>query len=365
MPPAVWCERFCQRMRSWPEPGSSARCKVRPRTPMSGSAPSSPHGTGCWASRARDRCSSSTATMAMPTILAPSSASSCARLRFRRRSQGRHGEGKKTIEMPSDPTAPAALAASVAAAFANLPAVAAVALAGSGVTGAADEQSDVDLYVYAGAPVAMADRVAIVTGFATCREVGNDFWEPGDEWIDTQTGRHVDVMYRTPAWIEEQLKRVLVRHEASVGFSTCFWHNVLHSTPLFDRSGWYRDLQAMATRPYPQPLRRAIIAKNHQILRQTLSSYLAQIDRAVRRGDSVSIQHRVTALLASYFDVLFAANELPHPGEKRLLQLSARHCSKIPTDMESHINALLERLDGLLANEGLIPVACNADRWLP
>ena len=149
-------------------------------------------------------------------------------------------------------------------------------------------------------------------------------------------------MYRTPVWIEEQLERVLVRHEASVGYSTCFWHNVLHSTPLFDRSGWYRDLQAAATRPYPQPLQRAIIARNHPILRQTLSSYLAQIERAMRRGDSVSIQHRVTALLASYFDVLFAVNELPHPGEKRLLQIAATHCAKTPPDMETQINALLE-----------------------
>ena len=265
---------------------------------------------------------------------------------------------------------------SVAAAFANLPEVVAVALAGSGVTGAADGQSDVDLYVYAGAPVAIADRVAIATHFATRREVGNAFWEPGDEWIDSQTGRHVDVMYRTPVWIEEQLERVLVRHEASVGYSTCFWHNVLHSTPLFDRSGWYPDLQAKAARPYPRALQHAIIARNHPILRQTLSSYLAQIERAVRRDDSASIQHRVTALLASYFDVLFAVNELAHPGEKRLLQLAATHCAKIPADMETQINtvletaarpaspaivtrvnALLNSLDDLLANEGLIPVA--------
>lgn len=267
------------------------------------------------------------------------------------------------------------VAASVATAFANLPEVVAVALAGSGGTGAADERSDIDLYVYAGAPVPMADRVAIATSFATRAEVGNDFWEPGDEWIDAQTGRHVDVMYRTPAWIEEQLERVLIRHEASVGYSTCFWHNVLHSTPLFDRSGWYGDLQATAARPYPEPLKRAIIARNHPILRQTLSSYLAQIERATRRGDSLSIQHRVTALLASYFDVLFAINELPHPGEKRLLQLAMR-CSKIPADLESqinallntaarpvtpaivtHVNALLNSLDDLLANEGLIRIA--------
>ncbi len=178
--------------------------------------------------------------------------------------------------------------------------------------------------------------------FATRAEVGNDFWEPGDEWIDAQTGRHVDIMYRTPVWIEEQLERVLVRHEASVGYSTCFWHNVLHSTPLFDRSGWYHDLQAAATRPYPRPLQRAIIARNYPILRQTLSSYLVQIERAMRRGDSVSIQHRVTALLASYFDILFAVNELPHPGEKRLLQIAATRCPKTPSHMETHINSLLE-----------------------
>jgi hypothetical protein len=131
----------------------------------------------------------------------------------------------------------------------------------------------------------------------------------------------------------------------------------------------------MAACPYPPPLRRAIIAKNHPILRQALSSYVAQIERAVRRGDSVSIQHRVTALLASYFDILFAVNELPHPGEKRLLQLAATRCAKIPAEMEIQVNALLETsarpaspaiitlidalldsLEDLLADEGLIPV---------
>jgi hypothetical protein len=181
-------------------------------------------------------------------------------------------------------------------------------------------------------------------------------------------------MYRTPVWIEEQLERVLVRHEASVGYSTCFWHNVLHSTPLFDRSGWYRDLQAKAAHPYPRPLQRAIIARNHPILRQSLSSYLAQIERAVRRGDSVSVQHRVAALLASYFDVLFAVNELPHPGEKRLLQFAATRCAKTPPEMEAQINGLLEiaarpatpavighikvlldSIDALLVDEDLLP----------
>ena len=277
--------------------------------------------------------------------------------------------------LPAETTMSAALAQQVAEAFAALPQVVAVAMAGSRTTDAADDQSDIDLYVYAAEPSVIRDRVAIATRLAAHSEVGNHFWEPGDEWIDARTGLHVDVMYRTPDWIAEHLERVLVRHEALVGYTTCFWANVLYSEPLVDRGRWYRDMQEMAARPYPEPLRRAIVAKNHPILRRTISSYLAQIERAVRRGDSVSIQHRVTALLASYFDILFAVNELPHPGEKRLLQFALTQCTKVPPGMETqmnalletaarpatpevvqHVNALLDDLDGLLANEGLIPV---------
>ncbi len=266
-----------------------------------------------------------------------------------------------------------ALAERVAGAFGDLPRVVAVAMGGSRSTGGPDDASDIDLYVYAATPIPLPDRAAIITPTATRHEIGNAFWEPGDEWIDMGTGTHVDVMYRSPDWIEEQLDRVLVRHEASVGYSTCFWHNVLHSTALFDRTGWYGALQESANRPYPELLKRAIVARNHPILRRSLSSYLKQIEQAMRRGDGVSVQHRVTALLASYFDILFAVNEIPHPGEKRLVEQAVSRCARQPRDMEARINALLatpcrpttpaipiaigallDGLDELLAQEGLL-----------
>jgi hypothetical protein len=240
------------------------------------------------------------------------------------------------------PTSPIPdVAAEVAAVYRRVPEVVAVAMAGSVTTQMTDDHADIDLYVYAAEPIAITPRAAIAARFATRREVGNDVWEPGDEWLDARTGRHLDIMYRHPRWIEDQLDRVLVRHEASVGYSTCFWHNVLHSVPLYDRDGWYHELQAAARRPYPEPLKHAILAKNHPILRQSLSSYLSQIERAVDRGDGVSVQHRVTAVLASYFDILFAVNELPHPGEKRLLPFALTRCAKRPRCMEDRVRSLL------------------------
>jgi hypothetical protein len=268
----------------------------------------------------------------------------------------------------------------VAGRYAAIPGVEAVALAGSFAAGAADERSDLDLYVYAREPLDLEARGAVARASAGAGEagaprleVGNDFFEPGDEWLDGPSGRHLDVMFRAPAWIEAELERVLVRCQARVGYSTCFWWNVLHSEPLFDRSGWYAALRRRAGVPYPEALRRAVVARNHPLLRHTLSSYLAQIERAVARRDAPSVNHRVAALLASAFDVLFALNRVPHPGEKRLLARAQELCRLRPPRLGEQVAALLaaaappshevlpraaellDGLDALLAAEGLLP----------
>jgi predicted nucleotidyltransferase len=264
-----------------------------------------------------------------------------------------------------------ALAQRVALRYAELPQVEAVALGGSRAAGADDANSDIDLYVYFREPISLESRRQIATP-ATRAEVGNDFWEPGDEWIDAETGVSVDVMFRHVEWITERLDGVLSKHWASVGYSTCFWYNVLHSQILFDRRGWFLALQKTAERPYPQELKRAVIAKNLPILRRNRSSYVHQIEVAIARDDRISASHRVTALLASYFDILFAVNEQPHPGEKRLAQFATRLCPKLPGNFPramdellaavpggdrpiiDKINALLDGLEFLLRGEGLL-----------
>ena len=227
----------------------------------------------------------------------------------------------------------------------GLPQVVAVALGGSRGAGVQDASSDVDLYVYTLGEVPLEFRRELGGAGA---EIANRFWEPGDEWVDAASGLHFDIMYRSPSWIEDQLDRVLVRHEASLGYTTCFWYNIIHSRAIVVPRGWYAALQQRARVPYPEDLRRAIVEKNLPVLRRNHSSYRAQIARALERNDLVSRQHRVTALLASVFDIAFALELEPHPGEKRLLDYLPKALAELVRRVIEARADLLERIDNLL-----------------
>ncbi|MGH1365963.1 MAG: DUF4037 domain-containing protein [Calditrichia bacterium] len=230
----------------------------------------------------------------------------------------------------------------IATAYGLFSAVEAVVFSGSSTTSETDAKSDIDLYVYVTDEIALDDRRKIAESASERVDFDNRFWEPGDEWVDNETGIKVDVMFRRVHWIEEQLAWVLEQHEASVGYSTCFWHNVNTSQILLDKNGWFGRLQQLANRPYPEQLQRNIIAKNYPILRDTLSSYRTQIETAVAREDWISVNHRIAALLTSYFDILFALNKLPHPGEKRLLNIATSNCKIRPDKMKEQVGNVLQ-----------------------
>ena len=239
----------------------------------------------------------------------------------------------------------------VGEAMATWPEVEAVALGGSHAAGTGDEASDIDLYVYGDVPPPLERRRALASGSPRA-ELDNRFFELGDEWIDRPSGVHVDVMYRAPGWIEADLERVLVRCEAHVGYSTCFWDNVRGALPVFDRRGWYAALHARAQAPYPEALRAAVVAKNQPLLAANVSSLAAQIEKAVVRGDRISANHRAAAFLASYFDVLFALNRATHPGEKRLLAHANRRCPLRPADLDAAVARLLDAAGRGVADAG-------------
>ena len=226
--------------------------------------------------------------------------------------------------------------------FSAFPCVEGIALAGSLATGTVDQDSDIDLYIYITSVIPLNKRVAIVEQLgATRSDLNLQFWDLGDEWYDEETGIEVDIIYWDTTWIESQLDRALGEHQASTGYSTCFWHTIRNSLILYDKDERLLRLKEQSAVPYPEPLRQAIIAKNHPILRSVIPSYLHQIEKAIKRKDLVSINHRVAALLASYFDILFALNRLPHPGEKWLLKAASERCAKVPREMVNQVENLL------------------------
>lgn len=203
----------------------------------------------------------------------------------------------------------------------SLPQVASIAIGGSRTAGTDDLHSDYDVYTFVTAPVPQDVRRELATTFDPEPEIGNDWWGESDYWGDGQTG--YDVMFWDASDFEAMLRRVIEQHQPSTGYTTAFWYTTRNLQPLFDRDGWLAVLKELAAMPYPDALADAIIRYNHPLLRTIHTSYRAQIGHAIRRQDPVSVNHRVTELLASAFDILFAHARQLHPGEKRQLDVLA------------------------------------------
>jgi predicted nucleotidyltransferase len=209
--------------------------------------------------------------------------------------------------------------------FARHREIEAVVLSGSFSGDLADELSDFDLYIYSRKPIEVEFRDALLRPRATQLNLHRTFWEDEDAWIES-SGEKFEAMYRSCNWAEGEIASRLERFEACVGYTTAVLYNVANSEVLFDRHGWFNTIQSRVNLPFPRPLIQAIIDKNFPLLADVLSSYEEQIATAIRRRDVVSINHRFAAWLASYFDILFAANERFHPGEKHLLT----HVGRLP-----------------------------------
>jgi hypothetical protein len=193
---------------------------------------------------------------------------------------------------------PQELAYELATQFAALPQVVAVALGGSQASGAADAESDIDLYIYTDTEVSLAAQAALIeqSGGASRADLNLPYWGGVNMWINTPTGITVDCMYFGAAWMEEQIRRVMEMHQPSLGYSTCFCRTVQQSRMLYDPRGWLEVLQARNQQDYPEALRHNIIAYNHPVLRTIMSSYLHQIEHAVHRDDFRSCKARPNAV---------------------------------------------------------------------
>lgn len=262
------------------------------------------------------------------------------------------------------------LARRFASHFSQLPQVEAIALGGSVAAGRANAGSDIDLYIFPSEDLSPDLRLSIGREFSPDAQV-IDNWGPAIVWFDPETGIEVEALFFNTRWMEDLVLRPLEQFQAQMGYTTSFWYTMKICQPLFDRNGWLARMQAKAAQPYPPELVQAIIKLNYPLLRGIYTSYRAQIASAINRDDLYVIQRNVSAFLASYFDILFALNRVPHPGVKRILNILDSEGLLHPPHMREQVTRLLQlsgsssgdivgeldrivdELDALLKSEGL------------
>lgn len=243
--------------------------------------------------------------------------------------------------------------------LAAMPQVEAIALGGSRAGVYFDEKSDYDVYLYCIAPVCENVRREILANYCSYMEIGNHFWEYEDN-CTLKNGIDIDILYRNLEDFTADVADVVENCHGRNGYTTCMWHNLLTCKIIYDEKGRLTAAKHRFDVPYPEALRQDIISRNWKLLRAAMPAYELQIKKAINRGDLVSVNHRVSAFLESYFDLLFALNRQTHPGEKRLMKLCRESCPLLPKAFEENLNTLFSHM---FTQQALVPadICCILD----
>lgn len=226
--------------------------------------------------------------------------------------------------------------------FKKFPQVQAITLGGSQKNKMADKKSDIDIEIFVDGEIPVDERLKLVKKYSSNYEVGGEYFGPGDEFVVDKMGQELDVAYFDKKWIEDNVENIWEKHYPSNGYTTCFLFTLKNSQVVFDKNNWHEKIKERLNAPYPKELKENIIKRNMMLLKdKPFASYYEQISSALSRNDINSVNHRIAAFMASYFDIIFANNELLHPGEKKLVRYCNEHCSNLPEDFQENIEKLL------------------------
>lgn len=234
----------------------------------------------------------------------------------------------------------------------------AIVLSGSKTSLINDEMSDYDVYIYSKEKVDIETRKNFIEKYASYCEIGNDYFEHGDEFIIDDIC--FDFMYRDLSFVENEINYIWKECNSKIGYTTAFLYNIKNSKIIYDKDSKFQNLQNELNKEYPNRLKENIINKNLAVMKdKKCASFFEQLEKAIKRKDIVSVNHRITAILSSYFDILFALNKELHPGEKKLIKYTYKLCKLIPenfdNDIENIINSklnknILDNVDKLIEN---------------
>ncbi len=220
--------------------------------------------------------------------------------------------------------------------------VKAIALGGSDSAKTSDSASDIDVYVFVTEDISIEKREEIVKKISSKYEVGGEYFGAGDEFFVDRLNRQLDVMFWNINWFEDMVSCTWEKFYPSNGYSTAFLYTLSIFNIVYDPENWLENLKDKLKCEYPEQLQKNIIKRNIMLLKdKPFASYYKQIEKAIQRNDINSINHRISAFIASYFDIIFAINKIFHPGEKRLIQYCKNNCKILPENFEENINNLL------------------------
>jgi len=227
--------------------------------------------------------------------------------------------------------------------FSALPQIEAIALGGSRAGSHFDAKSDYDIYLYCREAISEDVRSHILDKYCAHLELGNHFWELEDNGTFLN-GIDFDILYRNLDDFTAGVAAVVENCQNANAYTTCMWHNLLHSRILYDPAGRLAEARSRFDVPYPALLKERIISQGWKLLAESMPAYADQIRKASFRGDLISVNHRVSAFLETYFDVIFALNEKTHPGEKRMVQLALETCPLLPEGFEENLLLLFSHM---------------------
>jgi predicted nucleotidyltransferase len=213
--------------------------------------------------------------------------------------------------------------------------VVAILLGGSRATHHHDTISDYDVYVYTSKPIDENIRKSIIAPYVSYMEYSNNFWELEDDGT-LNNGIDIEFIYRDINHIEVNLINT-VDGNISNGYSTCILDNFMNSKIIFEKDQVITKIRNKIIHMDWTPMFDKIVIENMKLLRDLMPSIYYQIEKAIKRHDIISINHRLTAYFSIAFDVLFALNKTLHPGEKRLLEL-IKTLVILPKDFEHLVN---------------------------
>lgn len=219
--------------------------------------------------------------------------------------------------------------------------VLAITLGGSRARNMHDIHSDYDVYVYTSVQINEEARRHILDSYVKYMEYSNAFWELEDDG-ELKDGTEIEFIYRIAEEFEEMLSNIYFKKQVGHGFTTCFLDNLLHSKTLYEKDAYITNLQNQYRPLMNKELVQAIVTYNYPIIMERIPALYKQVEKAVKRNDLHSINHRLTEYFSIFYDILFAINNVTHPGEKRMLEYASKLDLK-PDNLEGLVHIIFEQ----------------------